>query len=79
MAYLSTLTLVSPTLFCVFLVVLLLLIPLFFVRLWLPVWFGLGHSSALALQTDLSAKELSVLSLSLTASLLLGLWPHAFF
>lgn len=62
----------SITLFTVFAVFFLLFIPLFFIRLWVPVWFG---SQVRACYPDLSGKEAVLFMFSLGGSILLGLCP----
>jgi NADH:ubiquinone oxidoreductase subunit 4 (subunit M) len=58
------------------LVLFMLILPLFFVRLWVPIWFGHGRSGAAGgLVPELSGRELLVLGCSLGGSVLLGVWP----
>jgi hypothetical protein len=59
-------------------------LPLFFVRLWVPIWFGLNSTGASASArsltvTDLTAKEMYVLSFSSGMGVLLGVFPTIFF
>ena len=62
----------SIALFIVFAVFFLLFIPLFFIRLWVPVWFG---SQVRACCPDLSGREAALFMFSLGGSILLGLCP----
>jgi NADH-quinone oxidoreductase subunit M len=62
----------SITLFFLFAFFFLLFIPLFFIRLWVPVWFG---SQVKVCYPDLSGREASLFMFSLGGSLLLGLCP----
>ncbi len=70
--FFATLASSSVSLFMFFMFFLLLYIPIFFVRLWVPVWFGVQPRT---LRSDLSAREISLFVLSLSGSLLIGLCP----
>lgn len=77
--YLSLVLSVSPCLFFGFLVGLLMLIPLFFIRLWVPVWYGLPSSALQAKALDLTSKEVWVFYFSLGMGLCLGVYPGLVF
>lgn len=62
----------SVALFVIFAFFFLLFVPLFFIRLWVPVWFGTQVKS---LQPDLSGKESLLFLFSLGGSVLIGLCP----
>lgn len=62
----------SLLLFGLVLTVFLLVIPCFFIRLWLPVWFGVYSNTQAVLQGDLNTKEALILGMSLGASVLMG-------
>lgn len=52
----------------------LLAVPLFFIRLWVPVWFGLPRSSSRKV-TDLTSTELWLYFVLFAAALLFTFWP----
>lgn len=56
---------------------LLLVVPLFFVRLWAPLWFGLARPSTLVY--DLSAVELMLFGFLLALSVALAFFPSIVF
>lgn len=57
------------------------MLPLFFVRLWVPIWFGLHarHTSGVAAAADLTAREAVLLGFSCVINLILGVAPVLFF
>lgn len=55
-------------------VLLLLLVPLFFMRIWVPVWFGSARLSVLKL-IDLTSLDLILFACLLGASMLVAFWP----
>jgi formate hydrogenlyase subunit 3/multisubunit Na+/H+ antiporter MnhD subunit len=82
--FLSTLLSVSTLLFVSYLLLFFLALPLFFVRLWVPIWFGLGAPGAGSAsgrldKPDLSVRESSILAVCVAFSLVLGCWPTFFF
>ena len=50
-----------------------LVLPVIFLRVWVPVWFGQPRSGAPLV--DLSGRDLALLGVSLLGGLLLGLYP----
>ena len=71
----------SYWIFSLFICIFFFILPLFFIRLWVPVWFGLPqqHKSGLIPVLDLTSRELTLLSSSCALGLLLGIFPTFFF
>jgi NADH:ubiquinone oxidoreductase subunit 4 (subunit M) len=79
LAFLVALTQVSGLLCLLCMVLFLLVLPLFFVRLWVPIWFGAHRPTPISGGWhDLGARELLLFSCALGASFALGLAPGLF-
>jgi formate hydrogenlyase subunit 3/multisubunit Na+/H+ antiporter MnhD subunit len=83
--FLSVVLSYSVWLFCFFLFIFFLVLPLFFIRIWVPIWFGLNLNTPASTRTplrqttiDLTSKEFLLLAFSVGASFLLGLNPVFF-
>ena len=50
-------------------------LPLVFIRVWAPLWFGAAAGVGAVPRADLSGKEASILGLSMVGSCLLGVFP----
>jgi len=70
--FLANLASISVLIFIVFMLFFLLFIPVFFIRLWVPIWFGTQGSRA---KFDISTREALLLSLSIVLSFIIGLCP----
>jgi len=75
--FLTTLAQVSGLFLLVFSIVLVLIVPLAFIRLWVPIWYG--QTVWAKLVVDLSSKEMSLLAITCTGGFLLGLYPFMLF
>lgn len=75
--FLPTLLNYSIILFIFFLFIFFLILPIYFIRVWLPLWFGLYFKLNLNFY-DLSKKEFFIFFISITFSILLGLFPNFF-
>jgi NADH:ubiquinone oxidoreductase subunit 4 (subunit M) len=75
--FLPTLLNYSLFLFVFILLIFFLILPIFFIRIWLPLWFGLYHKYNLNFY-DLSKKEFFIFFISITFSIILGLFPNLF-
>ena len=53
------------------------MLPLFFIRLWVPIWFGLGGGRLVVV--DVLSREFLIMSLSTLAGIILGIWPTLLF
>lgn len=75
--FLPTLLNYSIILFLFFLIIFFFILPVFFIRIWLPLWFGLYYKYNFNLY-DLSKKEYFIFFISIFFSLILGLFPNFF-
>lgn len=55
-------------------VIFLVFLPLFFIRLWAPIWLGLAPA-ARAVYFDLTAREATLVGVALLGGFVLGWWP----
>ena len=53
---------------------LLLVLPLFFIKLWAPIWFGLNKKSSI-MQYDLTSTELLIFGILFLFALVITFWP----
>jgi formate hydrogenlyase subunit 3/multisubunit Na+/H+ antiporter MnhD subunit len=58
--------------FTILLLLFFLVLPVYFIRLWLPLWFGLTNN---AIKFDLSKKEFFVFSVFVLLNVILGFYP----
>lgn len=70
--FLTNLASVSVFVFVVFMIFFLLFIPIFFIRLWVPIWFGTQGCQG---RFDLSMRETLLFSMSILLSFIIGLCP----
>lgn len=75
--FFSVLPSCSLTLFSLLSVLFFFILPLFFIRIWVPIWFG--HSNPRVYRYDLTAKEVFLFIVLLTLTVALGLFPSLFF
>ncbi len=69
-------------LFIFFLLIFFLILPLYFIRLWVPIWFGLGATTTKTktfVYIDLTSKEIFLLGFSSGINIILGIYPTLFF
>ena len=72
--FLSVIATYSTGLFLFFIFIYLFILPLFFMRLWVPIWFGLNTNLS-GKGFDLSWREILLLSCGCALSIILGCWP----
>jgi NADH-quinone oxidoreductase subunit M len=75
--FLSVIISYSYGLFLFFMIIFFILLPLFFIRLWVPIWFGLNRNTGITF--DLSSRELLLIGLCSLFNILFGLVPLLFF
>ena len=71
--FLSSMAGMSMPLFLVLGFFFLVILPLLFIRIWVPIWFGQGHKGGAG--GDITTYEALVIGLPLLGALLLGLGP----
>jgi hypothetical protein len=64
-------------LFLFFLIVFFLVLPVYFIRLWLPLWFGLFYKYNINFY-EISKKEFFIFFISIFFNILLGIFPKFF-
>jgi NADH-quinone oxidoreductase subunit M len=71
--FLTAIAQTSLTLLVGFALLLVFALPVIFMRIWLPVWFG--QATTVPMAADLSAREATVLTLCMMISVSLGFYP----
>jgi NADH:ubiquinone oxidoreductase subunit 4 (subunit M) len=77
--FLSVILSYSYGLFLFFIVIFFMFLPLFFVRLWVPIWFGLHSRHTSGFVVDLTGRECALIGFSCLANIVLGVAPTLFF
>jgi multicomponent Na+:H+ antiporter subunit D len=67
---------IAPAYMLAWALLLLVALPIYFMRVWVPIWFGFGGGGSGV--WDLTGRELGVFGGGLGGGLVLGLWPDFF-
>jgi hypothetical protein len=64
--------------FLFFLFIFMLFIPIFFIKLWVPLWFGLYNNNPSLNSIEITKRELLIFFISISFSFLIGIYPNFF-